>query len=87
MRTEITIDGRPLKALERRAASTGASVNRLVEDAVRLLLAERSLAAELPGSFEVVTFGAGGRFPGRRLNASELLAAADEELHRGETRR
>ena len=79
MRTTITVDRQVLEQLKERAAASGGSVSRLIEQAVRLFL--RAPSADAPEEpFELVTFGAGGRFSVRDLDkASALLEAEDLE--------
>lgn len=79
MRTTITLDDRLLEKLKRRASESGTSMSRLIEQAVRLLL-------QSPGEprrktrFELVTFGAGGRFSTHNIDkASALIEAEDLE--------
>lgn len=79
MRTTITLDERLLSQLKRRAAESGTSVSKLVEQAVRLFIrTPRESAA--PEPFDLVTFGAGGRFSRHNIDkASALLEAEDAE--------
>jgi hypothetical protein len=77
MRTTITLDDRLLEQLKRRAAASGTSVSRLVEQAVRLLL-RTPPAAKPPQQFELVTFGAGGRFSPRNIDKASSLLEADD---------
>ena len=81
MRTTITVDSQVMEQLRERAAQSGASVSRLIEQAVRLFL--RVPAADNPEEpFELVTFGAGGRFSNHNLDkASALLEAEDLERY------
>lgn len=81
MRTTITLDERLLAQLKRRAAESGTSVSRLVERAVRLSIRTPvSTAGEEP--FELITFGAGGRFSRRNIDkASALLETEDLERY------
>ena len=82
MRTTITVDSQVMEQLKERAAQSGGSVSRLIEHAVRLFL--RAPTAGTPEeSFELVTFGAGGRFSEHNLDkASALLEAEDVERYR-----
>lgn len=79
MRTTITLDERLLGQLKRQAAESGTSVSRLIERAVRLSIRTPvSTAGEEP--FELITFGAGGRFFRHDIDkASVLLEAEDLE--------
>ena len=81
MRTTITLDTQVLEQLKERATSSGASVSRLIEQAVRLFL-RTTPANGRDDPFELVTFGAGGRFSLHNLDkASALLAAEDVERY------
>lgn len=81
MRTTITVDSQLMEQLRERAAQSGGSVSRLIEQAVRLFL--RAPAADSRDEpFELVTFGAGGRFSNHNLDkASALLEAEDLERY------
>lgn len=81
MRTTITVDSQVMEQLRERAAQSGGSVSRLIEQAVRLFLrAPAADSSEEP--FELVTFGAGGRFSNHNLDkASALLEAEDLERY------
>lgn len=85
MRTTITLDDRLLAQLKRRASESGTSVSKLVEQAVRLFVrTPRATAA--PESFELVTFGAGGRFSRQNIDKASALLEA-EDLQRFSSRR
>jgi hypothetical protein len=77
MRTTITLDERLLAQLKRRAAEQGTSVSKLVEQAVRLLVRTPRTPAESP-TFELVTFGAGGRFSRLNIDKTSALIEADD---------
>jgi hypothetical protein len=77
MRTTITLDERLLAQLKRRAAEQGTSVSKLVEQAVRLLVRTPRMPAESP-TFELVTFGAGGRFSRLNIDKTSALIEADD---------
>ena len=81
MRTTITIDERLLAQLKQRAAESGTSVSRLIEKAVQLTArVPVSTAQEEP--FELITFGAGGRFSRHNIDkASALFEAEDLERY------
>lgn len=81
MRTTITLDEQLLAQLKRRAAESGTSVSRLIEQAIRLFVrTPASPADEEP--FELITFGAGGQFSGHNIDkASALLEAEDRERY------
>jgi hypothetical protein len=85
MRTTITLDDRLLDQLKRRAAESGTSVSKLVEQAVRLFVRTPRPSAS-PQSFELVTFGAGGRFSRQNLDKTAALLEG-EDLERFASRR
>ena len=77
MRTTISLDERLLAQLKRRASESGTSVSRLIEQAVRLFVrTPRTPAAK--ESFELVTFGAGGRFSPQNIDKTAALLEADD---------
>jgi ribbon-helix-helix CopG family protein len=77
MRTTITLDDRLFAQLKRRAAESGTSVSKLVEQAVRLFVrTPRTRVSEDP--FELVTFGAGGRFSRLNIDKTTALIEADD---------
>jgi hypothetical protein len=77
MRTTITLDERLLAQLKRRAADSGTSVSKLVEQAVRLFIrTPRTPTASQ--TFELVTFGAGGRFSRHNIDKTSTLIEADD---------
>jgi hypothetical protein len=85
MRTTITLDARLLAQLKRRASESGTSVSKLVEQAVRLFIRPpRSLPPQ--DSFELVTFGAGGRFSRHNIDKAAALIET-EDLERFAPRR
>jgi hypothetical protein len=77
MRTTITLDERLMAQLKRRAAEQGTSVSKLVEQAVRLLVRTPRVPAESL-TFELVTFGAGGRFSRLNIDKTSALIEADD---------
>lgn len=77
MRTTITLDERLLAQLKRRAAEQGTSVSKLVEQAVRLLVRTPRAPAESP-TFQLVTFGANGRFSQRNIDKTSALIEAED---------
>jgi metal-responsive CopG/Arc/MetJ family transcriptional regulator len=77
MRTTITLDDRLLAQLKRRAAESGTSVSKLIEQAVRLFVRTPRTSAS-PGSFELVTFGAGGHFSRQNIDKTSALLEADD---------
>jgi hypothetical protein len=63
--------------LKRRATESGTSVSKLIEQAVRLFV--RTPRATAPReSFELVTFGAGGRFSRHNIDKTAALLEADD---------
>jgi len=86
MRTTITLDDRLLAQLKRRAAESGTSVSKLIEQAVRLLVRTPRAAVSRRESFELVTFGAGGRFSRHNIDKTARLLEADD-LERFTSRR
>jgi hypothetical protein len=77
MRTTISLDERLLAQLKRRAAEQGTSVSKLVEQAVRLFVRTPRGAAQSP-TFELITFGAGGRFSQRNIDKTSALLEVDD---------
>jgi hypothetical protein len=77
MRTTITLDDRLLAQLKRRASESGTSVSRLIEQAVRLLM-RTPPAAGRPDRFDLVTFGAGGRFSRQNIDKTSALLESDD---------
>ncbi len=77
MRTTISLDERLIAQLKRRAAQQGTSVSKLVEQAVRLFVRTPRAPAESP-TFELVTFGAGGRFSRYNIDKTSALVEADD---------
>ena len=85
MRTTITLDDRLLDQLKRRASETGTSVSKLVEQAVRLFVCTPRSSASSE-SFELVTFGAGGRFSQLNIDKTSALIEADDRDRFGSSR-
>lgn len=82
MRTTITMDDRLLAQLKERAAKSDTSVSQIVEQAVRLFMRTPAVDNEAE-PFELVTFGAGGRFSRHNIDkVSALLEADDLERYR-----
>ncbi|MDN5915925.1 MAG: hypothetical protein L0I76_12570 [Pseudonocardia sp.] len=78
MRTTITIDGRLLDEVRRRAAEVGRTVSQVIEDGVRESLL-RSDDAGRP-VFHVRAFSGGGTQPGVDLDDNAaLLALMDDD--------
>lgn len=86
MRTTITLDERLLSHLKRRAAESGTSVSKLIEQAVRLFIRTPRSPASDEKSFDLVTFGAGGRFSHQNIDKTAALLEADD-LERFASRR
>lgn len=77
MRTTITLDERLMAQLKRRAAEQGTSVSKLVEQAVRLFV--RTPRTATPSqTFDLVTFGKGGRFSRHNIDKTSALIEADD---------
>jgi hypothetical protein len=77
MRTTISLNDRLFAQLKRRASESGTSVSKLVEQAVRLFVrTPRSPTSH--ESFELVTFGAGGRFSRQNIDKTAALVEADD---------
>lgn len=77
MRTTISLDERLVSQLKHRAAQQGTSVSKLVEQAVRLFVRTPRECAGSP-TFELVTFGAGGRFSRHNIDKTSVLVEADD---------
>ena len=77
MRTTISLDDRLLAQLKKRAASSGTSVSRLIEQAVRLLI-RTPPASRREDRFDLVTFGAGGNFTHRNVDKTSALFESDD---------
>ena len=77
MRTTITLDERLMAQLKRRAAEQGTSVSKLVEQAIRLFVRTPRVPTESP-TFELVTFGKGGRFTRHNIDKASAMIEADD---------
>lgn len=79
MRTIITVNRQIMEQLRKRAAQSGGPVRRLIKKAVRFF--QQAPATGTPEEpFELVTFGAGGRFSEHSPDkTSALLEAEDVE--------
>ena len=77
MRTTITLDDRLLTQLKKRAAESGTSVSRLIEQAVRLFI-RTPPSSKRPERFELVTFGRGGRFSRQNIDKTSRLIEDDD---------
>jgi len=80
MRTTITMDDRLLAQLKKRAAESGTSVSRLIEQAIRLLI-RTPPAGKREDRFDLVTFGTGGRFSRQNIDRISALLEADDVDH------
>ncbi|MCA1562647.1 MAG: ribbon-helix-helix domain-containing protein [Acidobacteria bacterium] len=77
MRTTITLDDQLLAKLKKRASEAGTSVSRLIEQAIRLQM-KASPPRKRKDGFQLVTFGAGGRFSGQNIDKTSSLVEADD---------
>ena len=77
MRTTITLDDQLFAKLKKRAAESGTSVSGLIAQGVRLLM-KAPPAAKHKDTFELVTFGAGGRFSSRNIDKTSSLLEDDD---------
>ena len=77
MRTTITLDDNLLAKLKKRASESGTSVSRLIEQGVHLLM-QAPRRTTRPDGFELVTFGAGGRFSKRNIDKTSALLESDD---------
>lgn len=80
MRTTITLSDSLLAQLKKRAAESGTSVSKLIEQAIRLLM-RSPVNAGKKTTFELLTFGRGGNFTKRNIDKAHLLLE-DEDLDR-----
>jgi hypothetical protein len=76
MRTTITIDEGILNQLKARAAAEGTTVSRVIEDLLRR-------AARPNESFELITFGKGGRLPSLNIDRTSALLERDDLVRHG----
>lgn len=77
MRTTITLNDQLLAKLKKRAAESGTSVSKLIEQAIRLLM-QAPPAPRRKDRLELVTFGAGGRFSRHNIDKGSSLIEADD---------
>lgn len=82
MRTTVSLDDRLLDQLKERAAELGTSVSRLIEQAVRVSM-RQGPTTSTPTSFDLVTFGAGGKFSRYAIDKTSALLAAEDEADYG----
>jgi hypothetical protein len=78
MRTTVTLDDRLFAMLKKRAAESGTSVSRLIEQAIRLFVRAPS-PAKANERFDLITFGRGGHFSNIGLDKTSALLGADDE--------
>ena len=78
MRTTITLDDRLLAQLKKKAAESGTSVSRLIEQAVRLFIRAPRTSKRQEERFELVTFGRGGRFSRQNIDKTSRLIEDDD---------
>ena len=71
------MDDRLLTQLKKRASSSGTSVSRLIEQAIRLMM-RTPPAAKRGKRFDLITFGAGGRFSRHNIDKTSALLEADD---------
>jgi ribbon-helix-helix CopG family protein len=77
MRTTISLDDHLLTRLKKRASESNSSVSALIERAVRLLL-QTPVAPKQKQGFDLVTFGAGGKFSRRNIDKTSALLEAED---------
>jgi hypothetical protein len=87
MRTTITLDDHLAHRLKRRAARSGVTVSRFIQDAVRVMLNRSPGAQEASEPFKLVTFGRGGRFSRYNIDKTAHLVAAEDVERYGEPER
>lgn len=77
MRTTITLNDRLLNQLKKRAAESGTSVSRLIEQAIQLFM-RTPVSVKRPHRFDVITFGAGGGFSRQNIDKTSALLEIDD---------
>lgn len=77
MRTTITLNDRLLNQLKKRAAESGTSVSRLIEQAIQLFMRTPD-SAKRPHRFDVITFGTGGGFSRQNIDKTSALLEIDD---------
>ena len=71
-----------LARLKKRATQSGSTVSQLIEESVRVMLNRPAKAKDPSSSFELVTFGEGGRFSRYNVDkAASWIAAEDLERY------
>ncbi len=78
MRTTITIDDGLLTEIKRRAAETGSTVSRLIGDSLRLTTYSQPENSDDRTTFELLTYGRGGRFSNYNLDKTSALLEVDD---------
>lgn len=76
MRTTVSIDDHLLEELRKRAAESGTSVSRLIEDAIRASSMNRPSGRDRR-AFKLVTFGKGGHFT--RFDVDRIAALLEDD--------
>jgi hypothetical protein len=79
MRTTIRLQDELLDAAKRRAAETGRTLTRFIEDVLREALAQRSLRSSPQSRFEVRPFEGRGLRPGIDLDSNAALLDVMED--------
>jgi Arc/MetJ family transcription regulator len=77
MRTTISLDDALLAQLKKRAAASGTTVSRLIEQAIRLFV-RTPPAPKKQNRLELVTFGRGGRFSRQNIDKTSRLIEDDD---------
>lgn len=78
MRTTITIDEALLEDLKRRASQRGMTISRLIEDSVRFTISRPPEEAQEDETFELVTYGRGGRFTDLDVDKTSALVERED---------
>ncbi len=86
MRT-ITINDRVFDELQRRAAETGLTLDRLIEQAVTRISPKRGSTSRRRDEFRLVTFGQGGQFSPHDINKTSALLEIEDIERFGRTKR
>lgn len=82
MRTTITIDEELLDELKERATREGKTVDRLIEDSLRLAF-QQPVDGEPDEAFRLVTFGQGGGLTSVNVDRGSLLIEQDDLARHG----
>ena len=85
MRTTISLDDTLLDQLKDRAAASGTTVSRLIEQAVRLFI-RTPRTPKQQERFELVTFGRGGHFSHKNVDKTSRLIEDDDVARYGRRR-